>query len=146
MELRQVTADFAVADQITPADLAELKTRGFTTLICNRPDHEAADQPTAAQLAESARLMGFDWHWIPISSGNFTEEAIVQFQQALATATRTLAFCRSGTRSITLWSLSQAKHTPPATLLQLGRQAGYDLQGSEARLQGIYQHHKKGNL
>ncbi|WP_116474405.1 TIGR01244 family sulfur transferase [Zobellella maritima] len=146
MEIRQVTADFSVADQITPADLAELKSRGFTTLICNRPDHEVVEQPTASQLAEAARSMDLDWYWIPISSGNFTEEAIVQFRQALARAGHTLAFCRTGTRSITLWSLSQALHTPPADLLRLGRQAGYDLQGSEARLQGIYQDHKEGKM
>lgn len=146
MEVRQVTADFSVADQITPADLAELKNRGFTTLICNRPDHETAEQPSASQLAEAARSMGLDWHWIPISSGNFTEEAVAQFRQALASADQVLAFCRSGTRSITLWSLSQAPHIPSADLLRLGRQAGYDLQGVEARLQSIYLNHKKGKL
>lgn len=140
MEIRQVTADFAVADQITPVDLAELKARGFTNLICNRPDQEVAEQPTAAQLAESAHAMGFNWHWIPISSGNFSAEAIAQFQQALAEGSRTLAFCRTGTRSITLWSLSQAPQTPPAILLDLARQAGYDLQGMAARLQALHQH------
>ena len=43
-----------------------------------------------------------------------------------------LAFCRSGTRSITVWAQGQAKtgDRPRAELVRLGRDAGYDLSGS----------------
>ena len=42
-----------------------------------------------------------------------------------------LAFCRSGTRSIVTWSLSEATsgHRDRGELIELGRQAGYDLTG-----------------
>jgi uncharacterized protein (TIGR01244 family) len=42
-----------------------------------------------------------------------------------------LAFCRSGTRSIVTWSLSQATSgaISRSELVGLGRQAGYDLSG-----------------
>jgi uncharacterized protein (TIGR01244 family) len=42
-----------------------------------------------------------------------------------------LAFCRSGTRSIVTWSLSQAVSGTRSRdeLIALGRQAGYDLSG-----------------
>ena len=42
-----------------------------------------------------------------------------------------LAFCRSGTRSIVTWSLSQATSgaRDRGELVSLGRQAGYDLTG-----------------
>jgi len=42
-----------------------------------------------------------------------------------------LAFCRSGTRSITTWSIGQAQSGAMSRgeLVSLGRQAGYDLSG-----------------
>jgi uncharacterized protein (TIGR01244 family) len=51
-------------------------------------------------------------------------------QQVLAQAPGpVLAFCRSGTRSIVTWSLSQAQAgaRTPQELVGLGRAAGYDL-------------------
>jgi uncharacterized protein (TIGR01244 family) len=42
-----------------------------------------------------------------------------------------LAYCRSGTRSITAWAIGQAAHGggAPEELIALGREAGYDLTG-----------------
>jgi uncharacterized protein (TIGR01244 family) len=42
-----------------------------------------------------------------------------------------LSYCRSGTRSITTWSIGQAMSgaMPRGELVQLGRAAGYDLSG-----------------
>jgi uncharacterized protein (TIGR01244 family) len=42
-----------------------------------------------------------------------------------------LAFCRSGTRSITTWSIGQAMSGAMSRgeLVSLGRAAGYDLSG-----------------
>ncbi|MCT7654049.1 TIGR01244 family sulfur transferase [Oceanimonas sp. NS1] len=128
MDIKPVTANFAVADQVTTEDLPRLQALGYRTLICNRPDGEAAGQPAAEALAEQARARGFAWEWIPISSGQFTEGAIARFDQALqAHPQPALAFCRSGTRSITLWALSQASRQPVAELLQQCAAAGYDL-------------------
>ena len=43
-----------------------------------------------------------------------------------------LAFCRSGTRSITVWALGQAEagENTPEALIALGRAAGYDISGA----------------
>ncbi|WP_458734281.1 protein tyrosine phosphatase family protein [Zobellella taiwanensis] len=133
MDIRQVTSSFAVADQVTEADLATLAGRGIRTLICNRPDGEADGQPSAAQLAAAARELGMAWVWIPISSGQFTEPAIDAFRDALRTQPEpVLAFCRSGTRSITLWALSAA--LPAGQVLGLASAAGYDLSALAQRL------------
>ncbi|MGR7922673.1 TIGR01244 family sulfur transferase [Zobellella denitrificans] len=128
MDIRQVNATFAVADQITEEDLPLLRARGFRTLICNRPDGEVQGQPAAEALAARARELGFEWHWIPISSGNFTPDAIRAFEQALAaTEQPVLAFCRSGTRSVTLWALAQSSRQTAAELIAAAARAGYDL-------------------
>jgi uncharacterized protein (TIGR01244 family) len=135
MDIKQVTSSFAVSGQITAADLVQLKAAGYRTLICNRPDGEAEGQPAAEALAAEARAQGFDWHWIPISSGQFTDEAVAAFTQALVDRDElVLAFCRTGTRSITLWALAQAGQQPTAELLQLAREAGYDLSALAPRL------------
>ena len=134
MDIKPVTSSFSVADQVTEADLPQLKALGYRTLICNRPDGEVAGQPAAESLAARAREQGFDWHWIPISSGQFTDDAVADFGQALADHQPVLAFCRTGTRSITLWALAQAGEKPTAELLGLAAAAGYDLSALTPRL------------
>ncbi|MGO1246234.1 MAG: TIGR01244 family sulfur transferase [Oceanisphaera sp.] len=128
MEIKSVTADFSVADQVTGDDLVALKNAGFGTVICNRPDGEASEQPSAAALAEQARSLGLNWYWLPITPGQFTSANVSEFKQLVsATDEPVLAFCRTGTRSITLWALSQAAKVPSEQLLQQTTAAGYDL-------------------
>lgn len=135
MDIKQVTPGFAVADQVTAGDLAQLATLGYKTLICNRPDGETDGQPAAEALAAEARAQGFAWEWIPISSGQFTDDAITDFDAALKRHQGpVLAFCRTGTRSITLWALSQAARQPAEVLLQQAAAAGYDLSAHAGRM------------
>lgn len=134
MDIKPVTSSFSVADQVTEADLPQLKVLGYRTLICNRPDAEVEGQPAAESLAARAREQGFDWYWIPISSGQFTDDAVADFSQALAGHQPVLAFCRTGTRSITLWALAQVGEKPTAELLGLAAAAGYDLSALTPRL------------
>ncbi|MFP2768633.1 TIGR01244 family sulfur transferase [Oceanisphaera sp. KMM 10153] len=138
MDIKTVTPSFSVADQVTEADLAQLKAAGYRTLICNRHDDEAEGQPAAEMLATEARAQGFDWHWIPISSGQFTDEAVAAFTQALVGKEEpVLAFCRTGTRSITLWALAQAGRQPTMELVRLAAGAGYDLSALAPRLNAV---------
>ncbi|MBO1518278.1 TIGR01244 family sulfur transferase [Oceanisphaera pacifica] len=128
MEIKFVTADFSVADQVTGDDLVALKNAGFGTVICNRPDAEAPEQPTAGTLAEQARSLGLNWYWLPITPGQFTEANVSEFKQLLKSSDEpVLAFCRTGTRSITLWALSQAAEVSSEQLLHKATAAGYDL-------------------
>jgi uncharacterized protein (TIGR01244 family) len=50
-DIRRVTPDFAVAPQLTEADLEAVAKAGFKTLIANRPDGEGGvDQPRMGQI------------------------------------------------------------------------------------------------
>ena len=130
-DFRRVTDDFTTAPQISVADVAEAARLGFKTLISNRPDGEDPGQPTAAEIAAAAEAAGLTFVHIPVRGGP-TPEQIEQTKAVLSAADGpVLAFCRSGTRSIVTWSISQAEtgeHTP-AELVGLGRTAGYDLSG-----------------
>ena len=130
-DFRRVTDDFTTAPQISVADVAEAARQGFRTLINNRPDGEAEGQPTSAQMEAAARAAGLAYHHIPVTGGP-TPAQVEQTQALLAEAEApVLAFCRSGTRSIVTWSLSQAStgEKSRSELIALGRDAGYDLSG-----------------
>ena len=134
-DFRKVTDDFSVAPQIGVEDIAAAADRGFTLVINNRPDGEAPDQPTSAQMAAAAQAAGVDYVHIPVRGGP-TLEQIEAVEAAIAEAKGpVLAFCRSGTRSIVTWSLGQARTgaRERGELVQLGEQAGYDLSGVLAR-------------
>jgi uncharacterized protein (TIGR01244 family) len=128
-EFRKVTDSFSVAPQIAIGDLARAAEAGFTLVINNRPDGEAPDQPTGAEVEAAAHAAGIAYAHIPVR-GSPTSEQVAAERAVLAAAKGpVLAFCRSGTRSITTWSLGEAAAGARSRkeLLELGAAAGYDL-------------------
>lgn len=127
-DFRQVTETFAVAPQIAVADLAEAARRGFALVINNRPDGEAPDQPPSAEMAEAAKAAGLAYKHIPVR-GMASPDQVAEMAEAVSEAGGpVLAFCRSGTRSITTWALGEAaKGRDRAELARLAAAAGYDL-------------------
>ncbi|MEI9964869.1 MAG: TIGR01244 family sulfur transferase [Caulobacteraceae bacterium] len=128
-DIRKVTDDFSVAPQITPSDAAEAARLGFKLLINNRPDGEAPDQPTSAQMEAAARAAGLGYIHIPFAGRPTPEQAAATAKAADEAGGPVLAFCRSGTRSITAWSIGEAMagKRSPQELIELGAGAGYDL-------------------
>lgn len=110
MGIQTLSPDFAVAGQITPADVAALAQAGFRSIICNRPDGEGGpDQPGFAAIAAAAQAAGLVARHLPVTSGRVTAADGTAMAQLLAEVPRpVLAYCRSGARSTTLWQLAQA--------------------------------------
>lgn len=131
MNVKQLTEDFAVADQLTADDVDTLAAAGYRTIICNRPDGEAAGQPLRAEVEAVAQEHGIDFRYIPVVSGQLTMNDIAEFSAALdEVEAPVLAFCRSGTRSIQLWGLARGlKGMDPTEIVRIGAEAGYDLRG-----------------
>ncbi|MBA5686276.1 bifunctional protein tyrosine phosphatase family protein/NAD(P)/FAD-dependent oxidoreductase [Rugamonas apoptosis] len=135
MTLQQLAPGLAVAPQIQPADVAQLARDGYRTIICNRPDGEAGDQPVFAQIAQAAREHGIETHYLPVESGKVSDEQAAAFGQLLATVPKpALAYCRTGMRSTTMWALSQSGSQPLPQLLAAAAAAGYDLKGVVRRI------------
>jgi uncharacterized protein (TIGR01244 family) len=128
-DIRQVTDGFAVAPQLGPEAMPELAARGFRLVINNRPDGEAPDQPTSKQMEDAARAAGLDYVQIPFAGRPSPELAAAVASAAEAAGGPVLAFCRSGTRSITAWSMGQAMAGKRSReeLVKLAASAGYDL-------------------
>ena len=124
-DIRHVTEGFAVAPQLSSVDFAELKALGFRQVINNRPDGEAPGQMTSAEAEAAAKEAGLTYVHAPFV-GRPTEEAVAA---AANSAAPTLAFCRSGTRSINAWALAQAQKggMSPEEIVLAAQNAGYDL-------------------
>lgn len=138
MELHKLDDDLTVAPQITVDDVAKAAEAGFRTLVSNRPDHEGEDQPSTDGIAAAARQHGMEWIYLPVQSGNITDEDVQDFSPVLRDAPKPiLAFCRTGTRCSTLWALSKARKDNIDKLLQTARAEGYDLSKYRERMMGL---------
>ena len=135
LEFRKITDDITVSPQITADHLQEIADAGYRAVICNRPDGEGADQPTFDEIAAAAKAKGLEARYQPVTSGKVMDEDAEAFGQLLRELPGPVfAYCRTGTRSATLWSLSQAKTQAPATILAATKGAGYDMAGVVRRI------------
>jgi sulfide:quinone oxidoreductase len=109
MDIRTLTDDLSVTGQITQDQLAQIAAQGFRAIICNRPDGEEPGQPSFAQIEQAARAAGLAARYLPVTGGDLTDDKAAGFASLLNTLPGpVLAYCRSGMRSSTLWSLAQA--------------------------------------
>lgn len=123
-DIRMVTDRFSVAPQIALEDLPKIALAGYRHLISNRPDGESPDQPTAQQMAEAARREGMTFVHAPFV-GQPTADAV---KAVMAASSKTLAFCRSGTRSVSAWAMAQASEgDEPDFIVEQAQDAGYNI-------------------
>ncbi|HVY83659.1 MAG TPA: TIGR01244 family sulfur transferase [Caulobacterales bacterium] len=138
-EFRRVTAAFSVAPQIGLDDIARAAAEGFRVLINNRPDNEAPGQMTSAEAERAAKAAGLDYHALPFA-GPPPPAVVAQTETLLEQASGpVLAYCRSGTRSVTAWALAQALAgaLSPDEIVQRAAEAGYDLSGARPALESL---------
>lgn len=101
--VRPLSETLSVTGQVTVADVADIAALGFKSLICNRPDGEAADQPAFADIAHEAARHGLKAVHQPIVSGQTVPADGVAFAKHLTALPKPiLAYCRSGARSTSL--------------------------------------------
>jgi uncharacterized protein (TIGR01244 family) len=128
LDVKRINDHVSVAPQISPDDLPALKALGFTAIINNRPDGESPDQPPSAVMQAAAEKAGLAYHFIPLGRDGVSAEMVEQETEALeGSAGPVLCFCRSGTRSTTLWALSQAGKMPAQEIVAAAAHAGYDM-------------------
>jgi sulfide:quinone oxidoreductase len=136
MKAARLTSTLSVAHQLTERDLEEAAAAGFKTIINNRPDGEALDQPRSEDLSAAARQLGLTYLHLPVVSNQLSKDKILAFKAALSRAEQpVLAFCRTGTRSTSLWALMARDDLSPDEILQTASQAGYNLEVLRPRLE-----------
>ncbi len=135
MEFKRINDDISVAEQITADDLAQIKAAGFVTIVNNRPDGEVAGQPSSAEIETASKAAGINYHFIPMGRDGVSPEMIEKTIMVLENSTGpVLCYCRTGTRSTTLWALSQAGQKPAREIIEAAAQAGYDMSHLAAHL------------
>ncbi|MDJ0700383.1 MAG: TIGR01244 family sulfur transferase [Woeseiaceae bacterium] len=108
MKYRQLASDFAVASQIEVTDVPKIAAAGYRCVICNRPDHEDAGQPTVADIREACTANGIELQHVPIAGNALNHEAVLEQMNVMANVPGPyLAYCRSGTRSTIIWNVIQ---------------------------------------
>lgn len=128
LELKRINQAVSVSPQIAAEDLAALKQMGFVAVVNNRPDGESPDQPSGEEIRAAAEAAGLDYFAIPLGRDGVSDDMVTQTRAVLEQASGpVLCYCRSGTRSTTLWALSQAGSRPAAEIIESAAHAGYDV-------------------
>lgn len=108
MEYRQISDNYAVSGQILPDDITLVKAAGFKSVICNRPNDEQPGQPSADSVKKAAEAAGLAFRYIPVVSGQITEQNVADQAAALEDLeSPVFAYCRSGARCTNLYALIQ---------------------------------------
>lgn len=108
MEYREISDNYSVSGQILPEDIAAVKAAGFNSVICNRPDNEQPGQPSADSVKKAAQEAGLEFRYIPVVSGQITEQNVADQAAALEDLKGPVfAYCRSGARCTNLYALIQ---------------------------------------
>ena len=134
MQYANVTQQLSISPQVLVEDIEEIQTAGFKSIICNRPDGEGVDQPNFAEIEAKALSLGLSCAYQPVVSGKITPDDAITFEANLQKLDApVLAYCRTGTRCITLWAMTATKTLSYEAILSISQKAGYDL--SETLLQ-----------
>lgn len=135
MDIRAISPELSVTPQITVSDVGIAAAQGFRAIVCNRPDGEGDDQTPTHLIEEAARAHGLAFRAVPVVSGRMTEADVRGFAAALdALPGPVLAYCRTGTRSASLWALSKAGRLSADAILRTTAGAGYDLDALRPQL------------
>ena len=103
-----IDEDVYAAGQLGLVDVVVIAAQGVRTIINNRPDGEAEDQPAAAEIGAAAEAHGMRYEHVPVVSGRITAEDISNFAELLRQVdTPMLLFCRSGARSTMLYQAAR---------------------------------------
>lgn len=130
MEIKRIAPSFAASPQLTAADVAAVAAAGYHTVICNRPDGEADDQPRAADIAAACEAAGLDFRFLPVKPGRITAETQAAFDETIRSCKGPiLGYCRTGSRSASLWALARSHKLSPDAIMAAASGAGYDLEG-----------------
>lgn len=108
MQMEKLDSRFYVSPQISVDDIASIAAEGIKSIINNRPDGEAVDQPLSKELASAAAAFDIPLLHLPVVSGSITESEINAFKRMCDEIEGpVLLFCRSGARCRELLGKSQ---------------------------------------
>ncbi|MEO8723606.1 MAG: TIGR01244 family sulfur transferase [Sphingobium sp.] len=138
MTFKSLTPTLSVSPQLSEADVIRAAQEGFRAIIDNRADGEEPGQLSASDMKHLAASQGMAFVHVPAIMGQIGDEDVAHMADALARLDGpVLAYCRTGTRSTSLWALTQAGVLPADKIIATAADAGYDLEVLRARLERL---------
>ena len=141
MELYELTDDLMLAGQIGPDTLPLLKERGIRGIVCNRFDGEEQGQPDFHSVERAAAAHGIKAVYLTVLQPPqpISDAEAFAFGDVLEKLPKpALAYCRTGSRSVILWGLSEARRRPFKGVVLAAMGAGFDLTKWVPRFQQLY--------
>lgn len=130
MNFQKIDDNLTVSPQISATDVVAIKAAGYKSIVCHRPDAEAADQPLFREIQDAANAANIKIQHQPVVSGKISDADAVAFGKLMRELPKPVfAFCRTGTRSASLWALAESNRLPLADIVGATKAAGYDMSG-----------------
>jgi len=106
MQLKQLTSNHFVSDQLLEENFEALASQGIKSIINNRPDAESPDHPDSQTLERLAKSAGLAYVYAPITTQTLTADELTTNRQAFDKLDKPIcAFCRTGARAAITWGL-----------------------------------------
>jgi len=123
-----VNEQLSVSGQLSAEDVRQLADSGVAVFVCNRPDKEAAEQPSFDSLQAAAEECGVEMHHLPFKSGAMEQAHVDSMVSLLKTGKRLHAFCRTGNRSFCLYAAAHAQSGgSKGEILEQSQRVGIDI-------------------
>ncbi|NOU06855.1 MAG: TIGR01244 family phosphatase [Hyphomicrobiaceae bacterium] len=130
MNFQKIDDNLTVSPQISATDVVAIKAAGYKSIVCHRPDAEASDQPLFREIQDAANAANIKIQHQPVVSGKISDADAVAFGKLMRELPKPVfAFCRTGTRSASLWALAESNRLPLADIVGATKAAGYDMSG-----------------
>ncbi|MCO4784430.1 TIGR01244 family sulfur transferase [Marinomonas atlantica] len=128
MNITELSPEYFVSPQIEVADLVVLRSQGFDVVVNNRPDGEAEDQPSSAEIQSAVEQAGMRYVYNPVDLKRLSNSEVTVQDELIKSDDKVFAFCRTGTRSSVLWVLAnQEDEMSFVTLVADVMKKGFDL-------------------
>jgi len=127
MPIFKLSESLSVAAQITPQNIPNIAAQGFTTVVCNRPDGEVADQASMDEIEAACNAAGLLFVRYPVNAMNFPGADLDGLGELFDDPSQSvLAYCRTGTRCANLWVATRSDEDTPEAI-KVARDIGFDL-------------------
>jgi uncharacterized protein (TIGR01244 family) len=106
-----ITDNVGITQQISVGQVSLAREMGYQGLVALRPDDEAADQPTAAEIGREAARLGLFFAYVLVPHGDIPPESVGALKNVLTRHAdrRMLLYCRTGRRAARTWGLAEAE-------------------------------------
>ncbi|MCQ3830567.1 TIGR01244 family phosphatase [Microbulbifer elongatus] len=130
MERKTLDSQVSISAEPALAEFAALAEQGVEVVVCNRPENEAEDNPSFAELENAVSDAGMTFVAIPFSRGQMQPQHSEAFAELLRIGKKVHAFCRTGNRSCNLWAAASCLNgAEKPQLQQAAQKAGFDISG-----------------